>query len=171
MKPSFFEQNRNETAGNSFFVRNSEAAFSPTTFFSVFCHSYVFPFSVPAFFPPHKPDVAEVLFIFTVIKYLLGNSESKLCSEQQKECNVSSCKILPTVPVSISTQEPKQHSDHVSDLHLQFGLTAYWTGTITVKFMLWPPPQHIPSLNIFTWSLVFMQLVRIRYVWDFHCRS
>lgn len=61
------------------------------------------------FFPPHKPDVAEVLFIFTVIKCLLGNLESKLCSEQQKECNVISCKSVPTAPVSISTQEPKQH--------------------------------------------------------------
>lgn len=95
-------------------------SFSLCSVIPVFCLS-----QCQHFPPPHKPDVAEVLFIFTVFKCLLGNSESELCSEQQQECNVSSCKFLPTATVSIPTQEPKQHSDHVSDPHLQFGLTAY----------------------------------------------
>lgn len=127
MKLSFLGQNRNETAGISFFVHNSEPTFSLKTFFFMFFHSCIFPFSalVGVFFPPINQMYVGILVFFTLIKCLLGNLESKLSSEHQKECNVSSYKFVPTVPVSISTQSPNNtDSDHPADIHLQFGLTA-----------------------------------------------
>lgn len=128
MEPSFLGQNRNETGGNSFFVHNSEPAFSLKTFFSMFFHSCIFPFSALAFFfffPPINQMYVGVLGFFTLLKCLLGNLESKLSSEHQKEWNLSSYKFVPTVAVSISTQSPNNtDSDHPADIHLQFGLTA-----------------------------------------------
>lgn len=71
MKHSFLGQDRNETAGNSFFVHNSEPDFSPQIF-SMFFRSCVFPFSVLAFFFSVIQTYVGGLFIFTLIKHILG---------------------------------------------------------------------------------------------------
>lgn len=116
MKPSFLGQDRNETAGNRFFVHNSEPDFSPQIF-SMFFRSCVFPFSVLAFFFFFcNPDICRGFVYFYFNKTYSRNLESQLSNEQEKERDVSSYRFVPAVPVSISPRSSNNSdSDHLCD--------------------------------------------------------
>lgn len=90
--------------------------------------------------------------------------------ELQKECNESSYKFVPTVPIVISTQSPDNtDTDHLADIRSQFDVIVYQTGKKAVKCTLWHFPQQVPSLDTFVWSLIFMKLGRMCCLCDFHC--